>query len=421
MSSAKPITLEELFRFYTGEPHQLAAIRELEADIAANGYAVAMDRGRPWYKTWSTPAAVVGATSNLFGSLKPLLDLIAAGEGDYCSINRGVAGDTPGGYPGLDRLTIAEVQALQAKGYNAVGRYQFIPSTLRIALEVAGLGPAARFSPEHQDWLAIALLLGGKRPLLRDYLLGQDVPIESAQKELALEWASIPMANGRGAYDGDKAGNRATSEVKATQQALRTARAALQGRELPPLQLPPQQEPKPALPPKPLSAKPPKVKVKPHLLLTRTGKRDQHGLEILQLQRFKDGVPMGVLTAYSGSHRNQAFRRGVDSKARSNEPLPEGLWSIGDIDWAAGKDNYQASWGPGLGAAWVPITYQAPGRTGRSAIGFHLDENVNSAPGSAGCVVFRTKADLQQFLAWLRSDDPRQLYVDWGLGSCPKP
>jgi hypothetical protein len=421
MSSIKPITLEGLFRFYTGAPHQIAAIRELEADIAANGFAVAMDRRRSWYKTWSTPPAALATTGNLFDRLKGLLDLIAAGEGDYCSINRGVAGDTPGGYPGLDRLTIGEVQALQGKGFNAVGRYQFIPSTLRIALGVAGLGPSARFSPEHQDWLAITLLLGGKRPVLRDYLLGKDVAIEDAQKDLAFEWASIPMANGRGAYDGDTAGNRATSEVKATQQALRAARAALQGRELPPLRLPLQQEPKPALPPNPPTAKPPKVKVKPRLVLTRTGKRDQHGLEILQLQRFNDGVPMGVLTAYSGGPRNQVFRRGVDSRRGSGEPLPEGLWSIGDIDWKAGKDNYSASWGPGLGAAWVPIEYQAPGDTERSAIGFHLDENVISAPGSDGCVVFRTKADLASFIAWLRSDNPRQLYVDWGLGSCPKP
>jgi GH24 family phage-related lysozyme (muramidase) len=53
MSNPAPITLEQLFRFNRGLPHQLAAIAELQEDIAANGYAVAMRRDRPWFATWS--------------------------------------------------------------------------------------------------------------------------------------------------------------------------------------------------------------------------------------------------------------------------------------------------------------------------------------------------------------------------------
>jgi hypothetical protein len=49
-------------------------------------------------------------------AVKPLLDLIAAGEGGYESINRGQAGDTPGGYPGLSGLTLGEVMDLQQRG-----------------------------------------------------------------------------------------------------------------------------------------------------------------------------------------------------------------------------------------------------------------------------------------------------------------
>jgi hypothetical protein len=48
-----PITLEQLFRFNRGLPHQLAAITELETDLAANGYTAAMRRDRPWFATWS--------------------------------------------------------------------------------------------------------------------------------------------------------------------------------------------------------------------------------------------------------------------------------------------------------------------------------------------------------------------------------
>ena len=52
MANEAPITLEQLFRFNRGLPHQLAAITELEADLKANGYDTAMRRDRPWFKSW---------------------------------------------------------------------------------------------------------------------------------------------------------------------------------------------------------------------------------------------------------------------------------------------------------------------------------------------------------------------------------
>ena len=53
MANAAPITLEQLFRFNRGLPHQLAAIALLEQDLAVNGYAAAMRRDRAWFNTWS--------------------------------------------------------------------------------------------------------------------------------------------------------------------------------------------------------------------------------------------------------------------------------------------------------------------------------------------------------------------------------
>jgi hypothetical protein len=53
MTDPAPITLEQLFRFGRGLPHQLAAVSELEQEIRANGYDAAMRRDRPWFKTWS--------------------------------------------------------------------------------------------------------------------------------------------------------------------------------------------------------------------------------------------------------------------------------------------------------------------------------------------------------------------------------
>jgi GH24 family phage-related lysozyme (muramidase) len=53
MMNSKPITFDQLFRYYRGLPHQMAAIQLLEADIKENGYDVAMRRDRPWFAVWS--------------------------------------------------------------------------------------------------------------------------------------------------------------------------------------------------------------------------------------------------------------------------------------------------------------------------------------------------------------------------------
>jgi hypothetical protein len=58
MTTAKPITLVQVIQHYKGQPHQTAALYELEADLKANGYAVAMSRLRPWFNTWQMAPAL---------------------------------------------------------------------------------------------------------------------------------------------------------------------------------------------------------------------------------------------------------------------------------------------------------------------------------------------------------------------------
>ena len=77
MANPAPITLEQLFRFNRGMPHQLAAIAELEQDILVSGYSVAMRRDRPWFKTWSQDGKQE--------DLGPALKLIQEFEG--CRLN----------------------------------------------------------------------------------------------------------------------------------------------------------------------------------------------------------------------------------------------------------------------------------------------------------------------------------------------
>lgn len=73
MSNDSPIRLEQLFRYWKALPQQLAAITELEADMAANGYQAAMRRDRPWFSTWSQ-----GGKQE---DLEPALQLIRQFEG----------------------------------------------------------------------------------------------------------------------------------------------------------------------------------------------------------------------------------------------------------------------------------------------------------------------------------------------------
>lgn len=159
----------------------------------------------------------------------------------------------------------------------------------------------------------------------------------------------------------------------------------------------------------------------PYLKLTRAGKADARGLEILLLERFKNNIPLATMRVVSGAPGAQQFRKGKNSLSGSMEPIPEGQWGIGQIAWAGGSDNFAASWGPGLGPASVPLTFKGPGATARSAIEAHFDANLVLNPGTAGCLGFNSLDDLKTFIYWLRSDHAKHLYVDWGLGSCPKP
>ena len=74
----------------------------------------------------------------------------------YDAINRGQAGDTPGGATArygkpLTQMTVGEVKQLQATELNAVGKYQFIASTLREAAADAGITDDMLFNEAVQD------------------------------------------------------------------------------------------------------------------------------------------------------------------------------------------------------------------------------------------------------------------------------
>ncbi|MBI4939458.1 MAG: glycoside hydrolase family protein [Actinobacteria bacterium] len=158
-----------------------------------------------------------------------------------------------------------------------------------------------------------------------------------------------------------------------------------------------------------------------YLRLVKTSEED-NGLRLLKLQFVKNGKTVGSIDVCSGTSRHQKFRKGRDSRVGSLEPLPEGRWRVHDLLWRDGRDNYNGKvWNAGLGPVKIPLDYKGPNSTARSAIQIHIDWNRRVARGTAGCVGVCNIADFKTLVGWLRDTDPRDLFVDWGLGTCPKP
>lgn len=156
------------------------------------------------------PGSAPGAYNPAIEDLKKE---IARGEGDYGAYNRGRAGDTPKGSRTIDitQLTVGEVLQRQQgpnRSFMAVGKYQFIPDTLKAAVKWSKVDLNAKFDANTQEKLFGYLISEEKRPILNAYLTGKSKDVNGALDDLASEFASIPGPNGKGKYEG-LAGNAA--------------------------------------------------------------------------------------------------------------------------------------------------------------------------------------------------------------------
>jgi muramidase (phage lysozyme) len=88
---------------------------------------------------------------------------------------------------------------------HAIGKYQFIPKTLRRLVKAQGLPLNTRFTPAVQDQLADQLLTEAG---LRRFLRG-DLSRHGFMNNLAKIWAGLPNSSGRSHYHG-YAGNKAS-------------------------------------------------------------------------------------------------------------------------------------------------------------------------------------------------------------------
>jgi murein DD-endopeptidase MepM/ murein hydrolase activator NlpD len=150
-----------------------------------------------------------------------LFDLIGSGEGDYNSVNRGNAGDTPGGAEAifgksLTEMTVGEVVGAQQSGQVfAVGKYQIIPKTMTGFLRNSDVKMSDKFDQRTQEKFK-DYVINIKRPAIGKYLRGESDDRDSAAQAVAREFASVGLTKaeagrGRGQSRYAGTGNNAAS------------------------------------------------------------------------------------------------------------------------------------------------------------------------------------------------------------------
>jgi len=165
-----------------------------------------------------------------------LFEIIAGGEGGYNSVNRGDAGDTPGGAQSifgkpLTEMTVGEVVKAQQTGkVFAVGKYQIIPKTMTGFLTQMKISSNDKFDETTQEKFK-EYVINYKRPEVGKYIRGESSNRAEAAQELAREFASVGLSyaevgkeRGQSRYAGT-AGNRASIAPETIEAALDRARS----------------------------------------------------------------------------------------------------------------------------------------------------------------------------------------------------
>lgn len=189
--------------------------RSLVAPIASPVHTVSANRptlftGRsanslfaPYPVRYKPPPISAGTTPTA-----QILDIIASAEAGRAGYDAVVwaARIKPPKLP--TQMTLAEIDAWTRATpgqHHAIGRYQFIPATLRRLVRQAGAAPDQMFTPAFQDQLAEMLLRDAG---LQKYH-AREIGRVAFMNNLAKIWAGLPTSSGRSHYHG-YAGNKAT-------------------------------------------------------------------------------------------------------------------------------------------------------------------------------------------------------------------
>lgn len=171
-------------------------------------------------------------------------------------------------------------------------------------------------------------------------------------------------------------------------------------------------KPEPKIPTKEEKPTPPQ---KPYLKCIRTTKKAYNDLDLLNLSLISaDGSTISSWPMVSGIPGRQNFRLPKDSVSGSLEPLPQGKYTLGPIEWKGKPYDWSIKWEtPGLGALWIALNAQF--QTSRSGFGVHRDDNANISPGSAGCLVNKDLGIMEDLVKAIDKYKPEYLLCDWSL------
>ena len=144
------------------------------------------------------------------------------------------------------------------------------------------------------------------------------------------------------------------------------------------------------------------------LRVTLSSKFTETGERILNVDLVSEGQVLERFQAVSGKPRKQAFRVGSESKAGSREPLPQGLYAIGQVDRGTGLPF-------AMGKTFIPVTPQFS--TSRSGIGIHRDADrmISGGSGTIGCLGLLNQTEIETLADFVSSHNVKTLIVDYGL------
>ncbi len=173
----------------------------LFANAGRLGFFAPMPKARPT----PAPSAEPLSGNSAVARLRSLIAEAEAGPDGYDAIIHGARVKPP---KRPTELTIEEILkwiAATPGQPHAIGRYQFIPDTLRFLVTDLNIDTRTRFTPELQDRLADELLADA------GFLAFQrgEITRRSFMYRLAKVWAGLPLPSGESYYEG-YAGNKAT-------------------------------------------------------------------------------------------------------------------------------------------------------------------------------------------------------------------
>ncbi|WOI56122.1 hypothetical protein [Palleronia sp. LCG004] len=187
------------------EPEARLQVASLFADRAETGFFAPRSEPARVTNAVASAAGIVHQGGTPVAQLRHIIARAEAGSMEYDAVQHG-ATRKPSRPP--TQMTLADIYewiAATPGQPHAIGRYQFIPKTLKALVNRAGLDTRTRFSPEVQDQLANLLLEDAG---LTAFRAGQ-ITRHAFMNNLAKIWAGLPNSSGQSHYHG-YAGNKAT-------------------------------------------------------------------------------------------------------------------------------------------------------------------------------------------------------------------